>query len=808
MIGAVCLRLNEKCRAKLYPVGTYSLIDWNIECSTELGDGFVGYKFIEGSGQRPIISIAQSLDGEYILRLTETKRYVIKMENDDSVEQDLPYFQNEGNKFLKCDKDRDSVTFQFINYLGKSKIHFNETGITLSFEVIPDKMNYEEDYIRLTEALAEVCSELLLDYSGSTSNVYKQSEDSKKTLLEQFIFIRKFCYGENLQGLIEAIKRNPDRVLAQEEELKPTGSGRPSKKFFQNPFLYSRGWVNLAKQNTERGIYIPQMVSVTRKFDRLDTLANRFVKFALHKFDSICADLVQVLETDGRAMQAECIEEAKAIHKIIENIFRESFFDEVGTLDIMPQNNQILQKREGYSQIFAAYAMLDLALQLDWKGKDEVYEGESKNVALLYEYWLFFELYKIVKSIEGCIAVETKEDPFLLLGDGITISLEEGKQSCQAFEIKKYGVKINLYYNKTFSKTEFKTTKYEGSYSRPFRPDYTLAIFPVSFGKGKYNGEEEAIVSGAVSYIHFDAKYRISDLTSLIGDNKESELDEELIDDKIEAVVNTYKRGDLLKMHTYNDAIRRTIGSYVLYPGLYNRNSASNAIFSLYDEVLPGVGAFSIRPSIDALGEKELKSFIVSLIECKEAYNSRLNRMKYYTEMILSEPSIFREKSVKFESEPLKRGDMYVMGYIRSDSKKDYYYFLKENDFLHIGSEFLFYFYAIKGKYVYSHHKDIFRATHFRFYINQIRETNTYVLEPIVCKIFSNELISKSELVNNLRNMGFETDENRHHADFYYVLKVKVEAEDYQREKMKISEVNNKNGNDTFSSHSPKVMFY
>ena len=256
---------------------------------------------------------------------------------------------------------------------------------------------------------------------------------------------------------------------------------------------------------------------------------------------------IEQMKADGQTMQAECIEEAKAIHKIIENIFRDNFFDEVGILDIMPQNNQILQKREGYSQIFAAYTMLDLALQLEWKGKDEVYEGESKNVALLYEYWLFFELYKIVKSIEGCTAVKTQEDPFLLLENGITISLEEGKKSCQSFQIKRHGVKINLYYNRTFSRKEFKTTKYEGSYSRPFRPDYTLAIFPISFGKGKYNGEEEAIANGAVSYIHFDAKYRISDLTSLIGNNKESELDEaELVDDKIESVVNTYKRGDLL----------------------------------------------------------------------------------------------------------------------------------------------------------------------------------------------------------------------------------------------------------------------
>ncbi len=808
MIGAICLRINEKCRVRLYLAGTYNLIDWNTECSTELGDEFIGYKFIEESGKQPVIRITQSLGGEYTLRLIETKRYVIKIEGDNGIEVELPHFQNEGNKFLTCDKDRDSVTFQFINYLGRSKIYFDQTDVTLPFEVIPDKMSYEDDYIRLTEALAERCSELLLDYSGATSNVYSHSEDSKKTLLEQFIFLRKFCYGDNLQGIVEAIKNNPDRALDQEEELRSTGSGIPSKKFFRNPFSYSRGWVNVAEQGAERGTYIPQLVSVTRKFDRLDTPANRFVKFALQRFDSICVDLIHALEADSQTLQVECVKEAKAIHQTLDLIFRDSFFDEIGTLDIMPQNNQILQKREGYSQIFSAYAMLDMALQLDWKGKDEVYEGESKNVALLYEYWLFFELYKIIKSIEGCTAVNTEEDPFLLLEDGITISLEEGKKSCQSFEIKNYGVKINLYYNRTFSRMEFKTTKYEGSYSRPFRPDYTLAIFPISFKGGKYNGEDEAIKNGAVSYIHFDAKYRISDLKSFIGDNKESELDEtELADDKTESVVNTYKRGDLLKMHTYNDAIRRTIGSYVLYPGSGSMGGSGNETFSLYDEILPGVGAFSIKPSIDALGENELKSFIVSLIESMEAINSRLNRLKYYTEMILSEPSMYRGQFVEFGCEAAKKGDMYVMGYIRAEEKNDYYNFLNENGFLHAGSEFLFYFYAIKGMDVYSHHKDIFKATYFRFYINRIYETNTYMLEPVVCKIVANELMARSELVNNLRNMGFETNEESHQADFYYVLKVKVEAEDYQREELEITEVNNQNGNDTFSPHSPKVLF-
>lgn len=810
MIGSIRIKISEKCKAKIYLAGTYNYINWDIENVSGLGEQFVAYEFKEEFCQQPAIIIDRGLDDEYILRLVETKRYILKMECDKGEPLNLPRFQNEENRFLKCDRDEDSVAFQFINYLGRSKIFFNCSSCTktLQFEVVPDKMNYEDDYISLTEALAEVCSSLLLEYSGLTSNVYSQSEEEPKTLLEQFVFLRQFCYGQNLQGLFEFIKRNPDRILAQEEEFKPVGVGKPSGKFYTNPFSYSRRWISITGDAGTKS-YMPQEIAITRKYDSLDTPANRFIKYALQKFDSVCVALIRVLDTDSQSKQTECVEEAKAIHKIIDNIFRDSFFDEVGSFDIMPQNNQVLQKREGYFQIFSAYAMLDLALQLDWKGKDNVYEGESKNVALLYEYWLFFELYKIIKSIDGCELINTRENPFLLTDNGITVSLEEGKKSCQSFWIKKYDVKVNLYYNRTFSKTEFQTTKYEGSYSRPFRPDYTLAIFPAFYTKGGYNGEEEAVRSGAVSYIHFDAKYRISDLTTLIGKNSEfMENEEELAEDKAGAVINTYKRGDLLKMHAYNDAIRRTIGSYVLYPGSYDTEHQGNETFCLYDEILPGVGAFAIRPSSGALGESELREFIVSLIESGERNNSRLNRLKYYMEMVLGEPSVYREWKVNNSPVLLKKGDMCVIGYIRADSDDDYYYYLKENGLLRTGSEFPFYFYAIKGKDVYSHHKDVFKATDFRFYKNHIRETGTYKLEPVLCKIVSNELISKTELVGKLRKMGYNTDEKKHHADFYYVLTVRVEDESYSYDEFKISEINLQNGNDTFSPHSPKVICY
>lgn len=126
--------------------------------------------------------------------------------------------------------------------------------------------------------------------------------------------------------------------------------------------------------------------------------------------------------------------------------------------------------------------------------------ANPKNTALLYEYWLFFELRKIISSIENCQCIQSSEKPFINTDNGLTISLSEGQTSCQAFLLPDLGTRVNLYYNRTFSREEFSNTKYAGSYSRPFRPDYTLEVYPSDYLK-----PEDAVREGAVSYIHFDA---------------------------------------------------------------------------------------------------------------------------------------------------------------------------------------------------------------------------------------------------------------------------------------------------------------
>ena len=69
-------------------------------------------------------------------------------------------------------------------------------------------------------------------------------------------------------------------------------------------------------------------------------------------------------------------------------------------------------------------------------------------------------------------------------------------------------------------------------------------------------------------------------------------------------------------MHAYKDAIRRTGGAYILYPGVDDKPTT----FKGFHEVLPGLGAFAIRPSEENSGVQHLINFIT------EVKNHFLNR--------------------------------------------------------------------------------------------------------------------------------------------------------------------------------------
>ena len=683
--------------------------------------------------------------GFHQLRLKEIKEYQIKL-NPTNLKLDSNFVEK---------IDNDSYKIKVINYLGKTSLKIEDDDkqvYTIDFEIVPDKIDYEEDYVKLTKDIADSCSALLLDYASPTNLTYKDDPDKQqRTPLESFIFLRKFCSNDNMETIFSNIKNNPDSQLFSEEEMKPFGNAPISKKVFSNPFSNAKIWTDIGN-----GKYIPQFANTTRKFDSLDTITNRFIKFAFNSFISVCDDVISRIEE--KKSQLEYKNEALLLKEKIENILNDSFFTDVQDLQQMPNNNQVLQKREGYYQVFSAFAMLDLARQLDWEGQDKAYEGEAKNTALLYEYWLAFQLIDILKSKEigGKFKVGTShEDMIQQNEDGkLLINLKQGTKSKLSFNIENQGIKVDFYYNRIFSAKDFNGSRYENSYSREFRPDYTLAIYPFS-----YNKEDDAIKDGLVSFVHFDAKYRVTDLEKLFGKEKRKEeknekefnkeLEEELNKEKEDSSTNTYKRGDLLKMHTYNDAIRKTIGSYVLYPG-----TEPQKIYEVYNELLPGVGAFSIKPSDKGIGKETIKNFIIDIINFKSKPSSKQHRKNYFENIIIKDTNLIKDKN-----------DLYMIGFMRKKYiekleklgkiPKDKNTKISKDDY------FYFYYHAIEQNgVIQSIHKDINKATKFCAYSEDFKVLN------FEANVESIELIDKETLIKRI------DDKKDHTALYYYIVKL------------------------------------
>jgi hypothetical protein len=133
--------------------------------------------------------------------------------------------------------------------------------------------------------------------------------------------------------------------------------------------------------------------------------------------------------------------------------------------------------------------------------------------------------------------------------------------------------------------------------------------------------EEEAEQQELIVHIHFDAKYKVANLNDFLEQIAEQDLDGE----KVENRKGIYKNADLLKMHAYKDAIRRTGGAYVLYPGDKSINKKG------FHEIIPGLGAFPVKPSKTDSGIGELKAFIIEIIEHFINRSSQREKIAYRT---------------------------------------------------------------------------------------------------------------------------------------------------------------------------------
>jgi hypothetical protein len=344
---------------------------------------------------------------------------------------------------------------------------------------------------------------------------------------------------------------------------------------------------------------LPSAIPSRRTEETVDTVPNRFVKFALTRWRELAARLEEILTPRAQAAYAaRGLGSVRRVLDLLDDLLSQRLFRQVGQLHELPTSNQVLLKREGYRQIFSTFALIESSLDLHLELDDAVHPSQ-RNVATLYEYWTFIKLSAVLGA--ACQDTQAPLRLFETDGDGLSLGLRRGRQSKLSWEVAVAGrqLQVCLYFNRTFRATD---EGVDGSWSRPMVPDASVFIRPVE-GRTRVERERDLDV-----WLHFDAKYKLDWASAQFDEVRPEVAEQTALEDEDRERLGVSRRDDLLKMHAYRDAIRRSAGAYVLFPG-----TAEPRQFREYVELIPGLGAFPLRPG-DEAGVAALQRFVKDVL--------------------------------------------------------------------------------------------------------------------------------------------------------------------------------------------------
>ena len=469
----------------------------------------------------------------------------------------------------------------------------------LELEVQSIKSGYRDDYRDMLEFITEKCTDLLMQSSSPVSQHFDidYTKDSQ-TLYQRFAFIKSVIGTDEFSEAVHRILSAPVTRWTEISEFKDIRNAKRFSNANIKEILKGGNRARLPETHflKNQGIdSLPERINTIRKTDSVDTSENRFVKHALEVFVKFCNDI------NKRAIESKhlrMVNESEFLIGELESYLHHANFKEISRPTTLNINSPVLQRKEGYREVLRVWLMFDLAARLIWQGGDDVYKGGKKDIATLYEYWLFFKLLDLFQNMFRINPADVSE-LIKETDDGLNLQIRQGKHTALrgVFDSGIRKLNIRFSYNRSFGGK--KTYPDSGSWSTTLRPDYTLSVWPLGISEAEAEKEE------LIVHIHFDAKYKVAGFFEILESKNEDELDEE----KTQNRKGIYKNADLLKMHAYKDAIRRTGGAYVLYPGVKPIKQKG------FHEIIPGLGAFPVRPSKTETGITELKAFINEVID-------------------------------------------------------------------------------------------------------------------------------------------------------------------------------------------------
>jgi len=473
----------------------------------------------------------------------------------------------------------DLWELNFRNFVGLSRIG----GLRLE---IHNRKISKQLYHAMLDELAKRYASLVFSFGSPVGQHYRKAGAGQDSAFVEYLFLCKYLLHDrpNLDAIATILISDPHRRF--ERKLRPCAIEEchtPGIDMVQamlnspmatlqpgHPLQQTRlGQILLAR--TGRTSY-PSQTVMESKHLTVDTHENRFIKFFLEGLQAKVETLHEALATGaGSYFNPDIDDNLRELRQMIGQCLAHNMWKEVGVMRFIPTSSQVLQRKEGYRQLFILYSLLQLATQCDFLETDFKNLAEIKDVPTIYEYWCFFQVKAVMDTIS-----QTRKVSRILNEKPMEHTLSPGLRI-------EYACGANLLFNASYGGSAGNdspstlSARQGESYSHTLRPDIVITI----------NGRK----------LILDAKYKGKKRSGLY------------CEDDNDGTIQGWRDEDIDKMHTYRDAIQGVIGSYILYPGtydiLYQRHGGS---------CVEGVGALALRPAgvdgQDATGRNNLRIII------------------------------------------------------------------------------------------------------------------------------------------------------------------------------------------------------
>ncbi|MBF8436091.1 DUF2357 domain-containing protein [Halanaerobiaceae bacterium Z-7014] len=467
-------------------------------------------------------------------------------------------------------------SINFNSDIGLSDLILKNNGKTiasLTIEVFPSKIDYQEDYQQLIREVNEEVYNLAYDFLKKTYQEMRPKESDSATDSEFYTILRTIF--NDLLKAFNRIKAYPHHRLVKEEKVKPASKVKDFNR-------QSIKWINKNSQHYDRELELPRKLLTVEKRTSFNTFENKFIRWIFNQLNKRLNRFSDRYNSMQRETDERLLTELKSMQRKLEYNLKHSFLAGIGELNKLDSITLVLQMAPGYRELYKYYLMLLKGLSLQGK----VFELSLKELWELYEYWSYLKLNRLIRENDKYDMI--KHNLIDLDYSGINVTLSKGNQAEVHYENIKTGEKFTLSYNKMVA----------SSLTTGQKPDNVLTL-------NKENSDVEY-------HFVFDAKYRL---------NPGNGGKDNSIPGPEEATINT--------MHRYRDAIiselksnnsssdshdmseptRAVVGAYVLFPYNDEEKYKDHQFYKSIDKI--NVGAFPFLPNHTEL----VSEFLEELIE-------------------------------------------------------------------------------------------------------------------------------------------------------------------------------------------------